>query len=106
MIETRFLIPLKNNDGLAYLRTDFIELEDRLLDQFGGWTHMADVDGTWRSDTGVVYRDFSSQYLVTLRSWRQTAEFLGVLDWARVKFEQEAIMVTIAGVPEILGPSS
>ncbi len=31
-------------------------------------------------------------------------DFIEVLDWTRIKFEQEAIMATIAGIPEIFAP--
>lgn len=52
----------------------------------------------------MVYHDRSRQYAVAFPSWRRVAELIEIIDWTRAKFEQEAIMATIAGVPEIFGP--
>lgn len=105
VIETTFLIPLGNNDGVPFMRHDFAELESRLLASFGAWTVTGEVEGEWRSDSGRVFRDRSRRYVVALQSIRQVAALVSVLDWALARFEQEAIMLTIAGVPEILGPA-
>jgi hypothetical protein len=100
MIETLLLVPLRDNQGRAFARTLWAELEVRLLD-FGGVSDIGVVAGVWRSGD-VTFRDRSRQFVVSLASWRQFGGWLLVAEWARTAFRQEAVYIRVAGIPEIL----
>ena len=55
----------------------------------------------WR-DGDRTYRDRSRQYVVSLTSWTQLADWLAIVHWAVVAFHQEALYIEVAGVPEII----
>ena len=101
MIETAVLLPRADNLGARFPPRVWREVEQRLLTLAGGWTFAGEVSGAWLAD-GTTYRDVSREYTVTLESWRQVATFLAFADWARLALRQEAIYVSIAGIPEIL----
>jgi hypothetical protein len=100
VIETVVLIPIKDNQGRPFGRSAWEELEARLL-QFGGFTGPTEVEGVWRSGERT-FRDTNAQYIVSLTSWTQLPDWLGIVHWARERFRQEAIYVKVAGIPEII----
>ena len=101
MIETMFLVPVRDNDGVPFSLDDWAELELRLI-QFNGFTVSTGVSGVWRSQSGEVHRDESKRYEVSLESWRAFPAWLEVVEWVRIKFRQEALYIRVAGTPEIL----
>jgi hypothetical protein len=106
MIPTSILVPLRGNDGQPQSRRLFRELEQLLLDQFGGFTNAGLKGGIWRADDGTVYRDSTRQYDVWMAGWRNVPDFLEVLRWLALNFKQEAIAYTIAGIPDLMpGPA-
>ncbi|MEX0783795.1 MAG: hypothetical protein WD557_14215 [Dehalococcoidia bacterium] len=105
MISTVVLVPTYDNRGEPFGPDVFRDFEARLLSRFGGYTRATDLVGEW-VDSGVTYRDHSRQYRVALGSWRALPAFLDLVDWARLTFEQEAMYIEVAGIPEILAPLS
>jgi hypothetical protein len=102
VIKALVLVPLRDNSGKAFGWQVLAELEARLLELTGGVSQRSGVAGVW-SDGVRRYRDRSNEYTVALASWRQAQPFLDIVDWARVRFAQEAMYIEINGAPEILG---
>jgi hypothetical protein len=103
VIETVFLVPLRDNDGRPFPQAAWTELHERLLG-LGGYSQFDGVVGAWVSE-GRVFRDVSRQYTVSLGSLRQLPAWLEVVEWVRLRFAQEAIYVKVGGIVEILGPA-
>lgn len=102
MIEAWFLVPEADNDGKPFPESAFVELETELAEAFGGWTYAGDVTGGWIGEAGKLYTDNSRRYVLALQSWRQVHKLLRLVDRVANGFEQEAIYLTIAGIPEIV----
>ena len=100
MIKTEFLVPIRDNQGRRFPQSTWLELEQRLV-QFGGFSRTSGVVGVWQSE-GRTYRDVSYRYTVSLASWTALPAWLDMVRWARERFQQEAIYIEVAGVPEIL----
>ena len=94
------LVPVRDNEGRRFPRSAWRELERRLV-QSGGLSLTPRVTGVWQSG-GRVYRDINRQYVVSLTSWTQLPDWLGVVRWARDYFRQEAMYIEVAGVPEVI----
>ena len=101
LIRTVLLVPTRDNSGRPFPRPQWTELERRLATTFGGYSWTAGVHGAWEHQ-GRVYRDVSRQYLVTLQSWTQLGIWLDLVHWVRRTFQQEALYIEVAGVPEII----
>ena len=97
------LIPLQDNNGEPFSRQQFAELENRLLEAFGGFTDGGTVQGAWRSDSGIIYHDRSTRYEVAINP-NEEATFLTMAKWAATHFGQEAILIVHVGESEIVGP--
>ncbi|MGI8550856.1 MAG: hypothetical protein ACR2PL_08740 [Dehalococcoidia bacterium] len=94
------LIPVRDNEGKRFKPALFVRLETRLA-QLGGFSRQDNIVGVWEHE-GIVYRDRNRQYIVSLMSWLELPAWLAVILWSREAFQQEAIYIEIAGVPEIL----
>jgi hypothetical protein len=105
MIKTLVLMPERDNGGAAYVPAVWQGLEARLAREFGGFSRRSEVIGVWHA-AGRTYQDASREYTISLTSWRQLAAWLTIVDLARGEFQQEALYVEIAGVPEILSDVS
>lgn len=67
--EAKIILPEFDNDG-ASLHREAREIEDMLLDAFGGW-NKAKSEGAWKDPkTGKVYRDDCQTYTVAAE-WSQ-----------------------------------
>lgn len=102
MIKTMVLVPIADNDGKAFGPQDWAELEQQLLQAFGGWTDGGVVKGAW-ADGETVYRDTSRRFEVALGSWIQLPAWLELVRWIREHFRQISVYVEVAGIPEIIG---
>lgn len=100
MIKTQVLVPTRDNDGRAFGRSAWRELERRLL-AFGGYSRESGVFGGWTDASGRLYNDTSRQYTVALESWLDLAAWLAVVQWARTAFRQDALFIEVAGIPEV-----
>jgi hypothetical protein len=100
MVKTLMLLPVRDNRGRRLPRRLWRSLDERFL-QFGGSSWRNGVRGVWQAG-GRVYRDRSREYTVSLTSWLDFPAWLEVVLWAREAFDQQAIYIEVAGVPEIL----
>jgi hypothetical protein len=103
MIKTHFLVPVRDNAGRPHSRGLWLELEQRLITLFGGYSRVTGIHGAWEYE-GRIYRDISRGYSVSLERWTLLPVWLDLVRWARQAFQQEAIYIEVAGVPEIIGP--
>ncbi len=104
MIKTQMLLPTRDNEGRPFSASTWRELQARLA-ALGGYSRESGVFGGWKDDRGNVVTDHSRRYTVALDGWRQLAAWLGVVDWAKQAFRQDAIYIEVAGIPEtITGP--
>ena len=101
VIKTKFLIPVRDNEGRAFEAEAWAELERRLL-RFGGASAADRVSGTWENDGGAR-RETSRQYEVAIESWTDLPDWLDLIRWTRRRFQQQALYVEVAGIPEIIG---
>ncbi len=102
MVGTSFLVPVKDNQGQRFTDEDWQTLNERLIDEFGGFARASDIVGAWRTNDGRLVEDVSRQYMVTLDSWADFPTWLATMRWVREQFRQEAIHIDVAGVAEIL----
>jgi len=87
------LVPLRDNDGVSFTDVDFERFEDYLLNTSGGFTRRADVEGVWRSPDGVVMRDCSRAYALTLPRKVADLQMSLLTVYIRKQFRQEAAFV-------------
>lgn len=99
-IKALFLVPIRDNQGRAFPKRAWRELEDQLR-AFGGFTRLGLVEGEWVDATGQIYRDRSRQYSSVL-SVRNLAAWLAIVTWTQERSRQEAMYIEIAGQPEIV----
>ena len=102
MIDTAIFVPAFDNDGQLFPATAWHELEERLLQTFGGFTQREGVRGAWRSPSGRVYRDEHSEYSVVIKGWNSLPEWLSIAHWIRETWQQEEVYIKIAGIPDFL----
>lgn len=100
LVKTLLLVPEQDNRGRRFPRALWRELEDRLL-ALGGFSLREGIVGAWHAD-GRVYRDVSGEYTVSLRTWRALPSWSVLVEWALEAFNQEALYIEVAGLPEIL----
>jgi hypothetical protein len=104
MFEAFILIPAYDNDGIRFVRADYLAFESRIATFSTGATLRGRVSGLWL-DSGQTFREPLREYEIAMESLRQIAPFLEAAEWARVHFRQLAIYVKVAGVVEIIsGP--
>jgi hypothetical protein len=102
MIKAVMLVPVRDNDGRRFTKTEWTRLEHRLAAAFGGYSLLPGrVTGGWVHE-GRLFRDQSRQYAVALNSWSQLSAWLEVVRWTRTAFRQEAMFIEVNGVPEVL----
>ena len=102
MIKTLFLVPVRDNDGKPFPPSAWRELDQRLRSLGQGYSIEGVTTGVWQV-CNRIFRDRSRRYVVALTSWAQLSRRLAVVQWARVRFQQEAIYIEVAGIPEIIG---
>ena len=105
MIKTLFLAPIRDNEGEPFQDSTWDELHERIVNQFGGLSRRAGVEGMWRN-AGRLYVDPSYEYTVSLASWLQFPAWLEVILWVRDQFRQIAVYIEVAGIPETIGGSA
>jgi hypothetical protein len=87
------LVPLRDNDGVPFTDAEFETFEEYLLSTAGGFTRRADVEGVWRSPDGVVMRDRSRAYALTLPKEVADLQMSLLTVYIRKQFRQEAAFV-------------
>lgn len=88
-----FLVPVSDNDGLAFPEAGFAAFEDLLVDLAGGFTRHGDVTGAWRSPSGQLFRDRSRSYSVTVPADRAEGVAANIHRVVTDQFRQEAVMI-------------
>ena len=101
LIRTLFLVPELDNDGTPFEEAAWLELEERLITQFHGYSRRSGIVGAWHTGE-CLYQDLNREYSVALISWRQLPVWLAIVEWVLSGFAQEAIYIEVAGVAEIL----
>lgn len=102
MIKTMFLLPEQDNSGVDWEDDKLSALETVLLDAFGGYTVDGLVHGAWRSPYGKEMRDSCIRYVVALDSIAKLSAWVDLIHDVLVDFDQQAIYVEVAGIPEII----
>lgn len=93
MLKTAFLLPLVDNEGVAFTTTEWNWLQDELVARFGGWSLEGTVEGAWRAEDGEVYRDRSFRYAVATGNLEALRDLLRE---AKARFRQEAIYLEVS----------
>lgn len=109
MILASVLIPETDNTGNEVLPETIERLCNHLLRDFGGFSKTPGVIGAWRTNIGGrerVFHDRLCRYDVALDSWLALPLFIDFITHAQQVLHQQAMYVTIAGIPEILDLSS
>jgi hypothetical protein len=107
LVECQFLVPLRRDaeisDGKLVDTRDWRWLQEKLLEQFGGWGMMSDsFEGAWRSGvSGKESRDFSKRYFVAL-SKSEVQALREILKLACIRFGQQCIYLSVAGMVEFV----
>ena len=60
MIKTVFLVPEHDNSGKSFPLEIFVVLEQRLVQEFGGYTRQSGVVGAWREGSRVYLAEARS----------------------------------------------
>ncbi|MEX0781038.1 MAG: hypothetical protein WD557_00190 [Dehalococcoidia bacterium] len=103
LIEAHIIIPVRNNAGIAFSDEDWLELHQRLASVAGGFTRRGPHLGSWTDpDDGVEYTEPVFDFEVDIESWTSAGDFVDIAKWAASHFDQQAIAIKIAGVPETL----
>ena len=102
MYRIELLLPLYDNGGRAFARTDFARVREELAEKFGGVTAhtLAPAEGVWKDDAGAVSRDNVVAFEVltdTLdRDW--WAAYRATLT---ARFRQDELMITASEVERL-----
>jgi hypothetical protein len=90
------LVPLADNEGRRFPQSSFDTLEHFLTTLCDGFTRRGDVEGAWRSpDTGIVMRDRSRSYVVTLPVEETEEQIARIESFIRRFFRQEAAFLEL-----------
>ncbi len=94
MKEYDIFVPLYFNDGSPVEAEKFQQLQERLLDRFGGVTFFPQPNkGLWRI-AGVTYRDEIVIYRVIGPAAAEARPFLTKLkEWLKAEFDQQEILI-------------
>ena len=81
------IAPKKNNDG-EDMTTQIAELENYIVDEFGGFTSQ-DVRGAWK-DNGIIYYDENISYTIATEKFN-TGQAWQLISDILIEFEQQAV---------------
>lgn len=94
MKEYDLFIPLYYNDGRPVEPQKFQNLQQQLLDQFGGLTFFPQANEGFWTMAGVTYRDEIVIYRVITSDEREARRFLSDLkEWLKAELQQEEILI-------------
>lgn len=103
MFEAFILIPVVDNEGVAFGRADYDAFEVELAEFSGGFTLRGQVTGGW-VDAGRLYREPMFEYEIGLDSLRKVEGLIHLAEGAASRFRQLAIFIKVAGVLEVIEP--
>ena len=94
MKEYDLFIPLYYNDGRPIEPQKFQDLQQQLLDQFGGLTFFPQPNEGFWTMAGVTYRDEIVIYRVITSNEREERRFLSDLkEWIKEELQQEEVLI-------------
>lgn len=103
LIEAIITVPVASDTGIPFTDEDWAELHTRLAAISGGLTRRGPHLGVWTDPTdGVEYREPVFEFEADIESWTSIGAFVDVVRWAAAFFDQRAILIKIAGVPEVI----
>jgi len=92
--EYDLFIPLHYNDGRPIEPQQDQDMQQQLLDQFGGLTFFPQPNEGFWTMAGVTYRDEIVIYRVITSDEREARRFLSDLkEWLKEKLRQEEILI-------------
>ncbi len=103
LIEAVIPIPANSNASVPFTEVEWAALYARLASVAEGATRRGPHSGVWIDpQTGTEYSEPVFEIEVGIESWMQIGAFVEVARWALSHFDQRAIFIKIAGVPEVL----
>ena len=94
MKEYDLFIPLYYNDGSPIEPQKFQDLQQQLLDQFGGLTFFPQPNAGFWTMAGDTYRDAIVIYRVIMSNGQEARRFLSNLkEWLKKELRQEEILI-------------
>ena len=94
MKEYDLFIPLYYNDGRPIEPQKFQDLQQQLLDQFGGLTFFPQPNEGFWTMAGVTYRDEIVIYRVITYDEQEARRFLSdVKEWLKAELRQEELLI-------------
>lgn len=103
MIDVSILIPIADNNKVAFTLEHFAVFETHVLAVAGGFSLLPQtVKGAWRNKAGIDMKDESRVYVVGIESLINGGLIGDIVTFAKVHFEQEAITIRYLGLLEIL----
>ena len=99
MKEYDLFIPLYYNDGRPIEPRKFQDLQQRLLNRFGGLTFFPQPNEGFWTMAGVTYRDEIVIYRVITSDEQEARRFLSDLkEWHKEELRQEEILIVARNV--------
>ncbi len=89
------LVPLVDNQGIFFSDGAFDAFERVLLTIAGGFTRHGDVEGAWRAPDGVIMRDVSRSYAITLDARDADRQIDRIDRFIREFFRQDAAFLEL-----------
>jgi len=100
------LIPLARNDGTPVAQAELRAILHRILQEFGGYTVAGEVEGGWRSPSGVEFRDRNTQVWIAIEQRQLAALRRFVREIGRLLGHEAMYLEVTEGKIEILSVRS
>lgn len=101
MFEVVILIPVADNNGVAFTEAHDAEFEQFVVGLFGGYSWRGERPGGW-IDGGKIYRDVSREFVIAVRRLAEGFRVHRVAIKAKCHYRQLAIYVSYLGQAEII----
>jgi hypothetical protein len=102
MFEVMIQIPVVDNNGEVFTADHHAAFEAFVLAAFGGFSWGATVEGAWRNNAGVDFRDTTRTLVVAVSGIAAGAKVAEVAAFAKTHYRQEAIYIRYLGLAEII----
>ena len=93
IVEARFLLPIKDNKGVAFAESRFTWLEEEMTRRFGGFTYEGLFPGAYY-DKHSIMRDTSRRYRIAVPKWR-LEELERFLRKVKTDFGQQSLYFSV-----------
>jgi hypothetical protein len=104
MIEVQILVPVRDNEGVAFDPAHDAVFEAYLASHFGGFTRLpAEAGGGWVDEEKRYYPDSMRVYIVAVTGLIGGGEALRLMaDIVKAHYRQKAVFLRYLGIAEIL----